>query len=111
MYIFCIVLIVLASILMILAVLVQNPKSGMAANFSASNQVLGARSTSSFLERFTWSTALVIFALSVLVTALIPSDSGVSGSSILEQTIKDEQVEVPSFTIPEGTPSQPDSTK
>ncbi|HAY30376.1 MAG TPA: preprotein translocase subunit SecG, partial [Alistipes sp.] len=33
MYIFCIVLILIASILLILAVLAQNPKSGMAANF------------------------------------------------------------------------------
>ena len=39
-YTICIALILIASVLIILAVLVQNPKSGMAANFGASNQVM-----------------------------------------------------------------------
>ena len=34
----CIILTLIASILVILAVLVQNPKSGMAANFGASDR-------------------------------------------------------------------------
>ena len=54
-YTLCIILILVASILIILAVLVQNPKSGMAANFGASNQVMGVRQTSDFLEKFTWT--------------------------------------------------------
>ena len=41
-YSICIGLILVASILLILAVLVQSPKSGMAANFGAANQVMGA---------------------------------------------------------------------
>ena len=45
MYIFLIVLILVASLLMVLAVLVQNPKSGMASNFGASNQVMGSTSS------------------------------------------------------------------
>ena len=44
-YTLCIILILVASILIILAVLGQNPKSGMAANFGASNQVMGVRQT------------------------------------------------------------------
>ena len=52
-----IVLILVASVLMILAVLVQNPKSGMASNFGASNQVMGVRQTADFLEKFTWGVA------------------------------------------------------
>ena len=47
-YTICIALILIASVLIILAVLVQNPKSGMAANFGASNQVMGVRETSDF---------------------------------------------------------------
>ena len=64
MYIFCIVLILIASILLILAVLAQNPKSGMAANFGASNQVMGVRQTADFLEKFTWGLAISIVVLS-----------------------------------------------
>ena len=49
-YTICIALILVASVLVILAVLVQNPKSGMAANFGASNQVMGVRETTNFLR-------------------------------------------------------------
>ncbi len=67
-YTICMVLIVIASILVILAVLVQNPKSGMAANFGASNQVMGVRETTNFLEKFTWTMAIAIVVLSLVAT-------------------------------------------
>jgi preprotein translocase subunit SecG len=56
---------------MILAVLVQNPKSGMAANFGASNQVMGVRQTADFLEKFTWGAAATVLVLSLLFTVFI----------------------------------------
>ena len=67
-YTICIALILVASVLVILAVLVQNPKSGMAANFGASNQVMGVRETTNFLEKFTWSMAIAIVVLSLAAT-------------------------------------------
>ena len=67
-YTICIALILVASVLVILAVLVQNPKSGMAANFGASNQVMGVRETTNFLEKFTWSMAIAIVVLSRAAT-------------------------------------------
>ena len=71
MYLFCIIMIAIASILLILAVLVQSPKSGMAANFGAANQTMGVRQTSDFLEKFTWAmiAAVVIFTLLSVVFA------------------------------------------
>ena len=71
MYTFLIVLILIASVLMVLAVLVQSPKSGMASNFGASNQVMGVRQTADFLEKFTWGTAVAILALSLISVAMI----------------------------------------
>ena len=68
---FLIVLILIASILMILAVLVQNPKSGMASNFGASNQVMGVRQTADFLEKFTWGAAVVILVLALVFTIFL----------------------------------------
>ena len=68
MYTFCIVLILVASVLIILAVLVQSPKSGMAANFGAANQTMGVRQTADFLEKFTWTMAVAILALSLVAT-------------------------------------------
>lgn len=74
MYIFLIVLIFIASLLLVLSVLAQNPKSGMAANFGASNAVMGVRQTADFLERFTWGLAIAIVVLSLAATMAMPSN-------------------------------------
>jgi len=53
------ILIIIAAILLILVVLVQNSKGGgLAANFASSNQVMGVRKTTDFLEKATWSLAI-----------------------------------------------------
>ena len=72
MYIFCIIMICIASILLILAVLVQSPKSGMAANFGAANQTMGVRQTTDFLEKFTWAMVAAIVFFSLLSTTALP---------------------------------------
>lgn len=72
MYTFCIVMIVIASILLILAVLVQSPKSGMAANFGAANQTIGVRQTTDILEKFTWAMIVAIVVFSLLSTTAVP---------------------------------------
>lgn len=74
MYIACIVLIFIASILLILAVLAQNPKGGMAANFGASNAVMGVRQTADFLEKSSWGLAIAILVLSLAATMTMPKD-------------------------------------
>ena len=88
---FLIVLILIASILMILAVLVQNPKSGMAANFGASNQVMGVRQTADFLEKFTWGAAATVLVLSLLFTVFI----GTKAVDTDTQNVGVETVETP----------------
>lgn len=88
MYIFFIVLILIASILLILAVLAQSPKSGMAANFGASNQVMGVRQTSDFLEKFTWGLSIAIVVLSLAATMSMPSTNIAQSKSAVEQAIE-----------------------
>ncbi len=91
MYIVFFVLIVVACLLLILAVLAQHPKSGMAANFGASNQVMGVRQTTDFLEKFTWGTAIAIVVLSLATSMSIDQDSiNLTKSSVIE-TLKQEQ--------------------
>ena len=72
MYTFCIIMIVIASILLILEVLVQSPKSGMAANFGAANQTMGVRQTKDFLEKFTWAMVAGIVFFSLLSVISMP---------------------------------------
>ena len=106
-YTFCIVLILIASVLVILAVLVQSPKSGMAANFGASNQVMGVRQTADFLEKFTWTMAVAILVLSLVATLAMDRDIAAQSSSslskdaqtLIEKTTTDETA-MPQMELP-----------
>ena len=104
MYIFCIVLILIASILLILAVLAQNPKSGMAANFGASNQVMGVRQTADFLEKFTWGRAISIVVLSLIATMTMPSASISSSKSGVERALE-QSLESNENLMPQALPA------
>ena len=74
-YTFCNIMIVIASILLILAVLVQSPKSGMAANFGAANQTMGVRQTTDFLEKFTWAMIAAIVFFTLLSVVALPNSN------------------------------------
>ena len=66
MFTFFVLLIVLASILMCLIVLIQNSKGGgLASGFASSNQIMGVRKTTDFLEKATWTIAasMVLFSI------------------------------------------------
>lgn len=61
-----VIFIVIASILMIGIVLIQKSKGGgLASNYASSNQILGVRKTNSFVEKATWTLAIVICVLSI----------------------------------------------
>jgi preprotein translocase subunit SecG len=63
---FLLILIGIACVLLTFIVLIQNPKGGgIAANFSATNQIMGVKRTTDIVERLTW-----IFAISLIVLVL-----------------------------------------
>ncbi len=103
-YTICIWLILIASVLIILAVLVQSPKSGMAANFGASNQVMGVRETSDFLEKFTWAMAIAIVVLSLVATLAMGGDINPEGKNSLmkdaDALMQQTEVVIPQAEIP-----------
>lgn len=113
MFTFISVLIFIAAVLLVLIVLVQNSKGGgLAANFSASNQVMGVRKTADFLEKATWTLAGSLLFLSILASATIPR-----GEAEVERSLIEDQIEqtidpsaVPAFPtaipdLPEDIPS------
>ncbi|MDG1724725.1 MAG: preprotein translocase subunit SecG [Bacteroidia bacterium] len=66
MFTLLIILSIIASVLLILAVLIQNPKGGgIAANFSAANQIAGVKKTNEFIEKATWTLAIAIMVLAI----------------------------------------------
>ena len=72
-YIFVSILVIIACILQILIVLVQNSEGGgLAAGFTGTGQTMGVRKTADFLEKSTWTLAGAILILSLVATASIP---------------------------------------
>lgn len=72
MYTLIIVLILIASVLMCGIVLIQESKGGgLASSFSTSNQIMGVRKTTDFLEKATWTLACAMVVLSVISSAFI----------------------------------------
>lgn len=86
MYVFISILILIASILLISIVLIQNSKGGgLASSFSSSNQIMGVRKTTDFLEKATWTLAGTVIVLCILITAFIPHSQTVQQSEIRQQ--------------------------
>jgi preprotein translocase subunit SecG len=72
MYTLIIVLVILAAILMCGIVLIQESKGGgLASGFSSSNQIMGVRKTTDFLEKATWGLAIIMVVLSVVSMAFV----------------------------------------
>jgi len=118
-YIFISVLIIIACVLQVLIVLVQNSKGGgLAANFTSAGQSMGIRKTADFLEKSTWTLAAAILTLCVVATAAIPRGSGAERSRI-ESSIQNAvdpnaiptlptAVPTDGASIPSGNEQQPE---
>ena len=65
MYTAVIILIIIDAILLGIVVLLQNSKGGgLTSEFSSSNQIMGVRKTTDFLEKATWTLAIILVVLS-----------------------------------------------
>ncbi|MDR2774117.1 MAG: preprotein translocase subunit SecG [Tannerella sp.] len=109
MYTFISILILICSVLLVLIVLVQNSKGGgLAAGFSSSNQVLGVRKTTDFLEKATWTLVGLLVVFCVSITAFIPGKTSVSNDSeVIRNISAPVNASVPDFGAaqPETEPS------
>ncbi len=90
MYTLFVVLIVIAALLMIGIVLIQESKGGgLASNFSASNQIMGVRKTTDFIEKATWGLAIAMVIFSVVCAYVAPTRSSVD--SVVEKAATEQQ--------------------
>ena len=83
-----IILIILASVILSLIVLVQNPKGGgLAGNIAGfSNQFMGVKQTTDVLEKGTWIFAAIIGILCIISTIFIPGSHSPRVQTPTEQT-------------------------
>jgi preprotein translocase subunit SecG len=87
MYTVVTVLIIIVCLLLVLVVLVQNSKGGgLASGFAGSNQVMGVKKTTDFIEKLTWGLALTLVVLCLVASFSLPNkEARTSGSSLQEQ--------------------------
>lgn len=108
MYTLITVLIFIVCVLLVLIVLVQNSKGGgLASNFQSSNQIMGVRKTTDFLEKATWVLAGSLLVLSIMGSAFIPRERMTQEQSRVQEQIETavDPTQVPNFptTVPETT--------
>lgn len=86
MYTILVILIILASVLMCLAVLIQESKGGgLAADYASGNTLLGAPKTTNLLQKVTWTLAIVIALFSAISTIWLPTPQSASTVLQMEQ--------------------------
>ncbi len=91
MYILITVLIIIVCALLVLVVLVQNPKGGgLSGTFGGfSDQMMGVQRTTDFLEKSTWTLAIVLLSFSLLSSFFVimpeSEEQDVEKSAIEEQ--------------------------
>jgi len=94
-------IILFVCILLILIVLVQNPKGGgLSSNFSSSNQFMGVKRTADFVEKATWGLAGALLILSILAT-VVPRNENVQRQSRIQDRLENTAID------PERLPAYP----
>ena len=89
MYTLFLILIILAAVLMIGIVLIQESKGGgLASNFSSSNQIMGVRKTTDFIEKATWGLAAAMIVISIICAYTAPN--AVAEGSVIENAATEQ---------------------
>jgi preprotein translocase subunit SecG len=92
------VLAIIVSLLLMLVILVQNPKGGgLASNFSQGNQIFGVEKTTDIVEKITWIGALVIVVISLVAASY---NSKRSSASKTKQAV--EETKLPDVKAPKA---------
>ena len=90
MYLLFVVLMVLAALLMCFVVMIQNSKGGgLSSSFASSNQIMGVRKTTDFIEKLTWGLAAFMVVISIAASYVIPRTVE-SSSVIMEQALEEQ---------------------
>ena len=90
------ILIMLVCVLLVLVVLVQNPKGGgIASGIIGSNQLMGVKKTSDFIEKLTWGLAITLIVLCLAASFSLPKAGDrqtVGGGSSMQEQIDNSSV-------------------
>lgn len=106
------ILVIIASVVLGLIVLVQNPKGGgLSSSFGGfGNQIMGVKQTTDVLEKGTWLFAAIVAILCIVSPAFIPKDG--AGTAPNKQLQEGVSTKAPKTTPANtATPAGIDTTK
>lgn len=107
------ILIIIVCFLLVLVIMVQNPKGGgLSSSFGGggSQVVGGVKKTGDFLDKSTWTLAILLIVLILASNVSLKGDFGTVDSKLLdgddiENTIPETVPESIPETVPESTPA------
>ncbi len=113
---------IITAILLIIVVLAQNPKGGgLSSQFggSGASQLMGVKKTTDFLEKATWTLAIVLMVLTMSSKFAFEPNTGLPTSPAIERAQEQNQLpSIESLGLPEdlesedsGLPSLTDSVE
>jgi len=114
------ILVIIASVILGMIVLIQNPKGGgLSASLGGfSNQLMGVKQTTDVLEKGTWIFAAIVGILCLVSPAFIPKDGASKVNETLQKvstqpakTVTPVQTNTATPSIPAPVQSKPDSAK
>lgn len=101
MYTICLIVIVILAVCLCFIVTIQNSKGGgLAAGFASSNQIMGVRKTTDFLEKATWTLICLIVVISIATAYIAKGGAKQGGSVMVNSAIEQSDVNpesVPAF--------------
>ena len=101
------VLITIVCFLLIIVIMVQNPKGGgLSSSLGGSTQMGGVQKTTDFLDKSTWTLATILIILILLSSLSFPGIMGNTDSKI----INDKENVAPKTTTTTNTPAKPVET-
>lgn len=103
-YTVLVVIILVICVVLALVVLIQNSKGGgLASNFQGQNQYLGVRKTADFLEKATWTLAILLIVISLACVAFVPKHTD-------DQTEVKSELNLGNVNVPTATQQQAPAT-
>lgn len=91
--------------MLMLVVLIQNPKGGLDSAFSTNNQVMGVRKTTDFLEKATWTLGILLVVISVASAVVTGDATAVEGEAAQSKMVDQiEQQVLPSAPVNNSIP-------
>ncbi|MDD4608772.1 MAG: preprotein translocase subunit SecG [Bacteroidaceae bacterium] len=105
-YVLLIVIVTIVAILMCFIVLIQNSKGGgLSAGFSSSNNIMGVRKTTDFIEKATWGLAAAMVVLSVAASYVHHNGVAQTVSTIEQKALQEENANPLNQAAPFAAPA------